>query len=256
MGESYRRYQHIRDTAWRALLRLDAPSLPVRPEALAEKIGVVIADRALAQRQEHTARLLEKAPGGAAASVKVKNQWYIFVSSGLEGSVRRFALAHELGHILLEHPLRPVGRDMWAVTGPDNIGDLSDAAEDDPDCGADMFALRLLAPACVLHEARADSPGAIMTLCGLPPRAANMRAERMELLNRRDAYYESSLERKVRDHFLPVLRGSVAPASAPAKPLILPLPVQQPSPAPSRPYWIAALLGALAAGIAAYLFLR
>ena len=56
------------------------------------------------------------------------------------------------------------------------------------DYAADIFAIRLLAPACLLHELGVDTPEGIMALCGLPPKAAALRAERMKLLNQRNAF--------------------------------------------------------------------
>ena len=42
MTSTYRQYQEARDTAWRALLRLEEKRLPVDPEALAAQLGVEI----------------------------------------------------------------------------------------------------------------------------------------------------------------------------------------------------------------------
>ena len=116
-------------------------------------------------------------------------------------------MAHELGHLLLGHGTRSLAPGVRAFESRENQGDLMEDPESLDDYAADIFAIRLLAPACVLHEMRLDRSGPIMALCGLPPRAAAMRAERMQLLNERDVFYNHPLERQVRDQFLPFLRS-------------------------------------------------
>ena len=98
---------------------------------------------------------------------------------------------------------------------------------------------RLLAPACLLHELGVDTPGGISALCGLPPHAAALRAERMELLNQRNAFFAHRLERQVRDRFRPFLNASripppSPPVSNPAPRRVVPfvLPDKKPAPVP------------------------
>jgi hypothetical protein len=94
----------------------------------------------------------------------------------------------------------------------ENEGDLLDNPQELDDYAADIFAIRLLAPACLLHELHVDSLGGIMNLCGMPTKAEALRAERMELLNQRDAFFIHPLERQVRDQFLPFLNEKKFPA--------------------------------------------
>ncbi len=213
-SSTYRQYRQARDTAWRALLRLKEKRLPVDPEALAGLLGVEI--HPYPDREENR-RLwtLAGRVNGVCVSLRIRGAWHIFLrESALDDSRRRFAVAHELGHLLLGHATLPLAPGVRCFDSGDNQGDLIEDAPEMTDYAADIFAIRLLSPACLLHESGVDSPGGIMALCGLPPRAAAMRAERMALLNRRNAFYSNPLERQVRDAFRPFLMSRVAPAPA------------------------------------------
>lgn len=226
---TYRYYQEARDTAWRALLRLKEKRLPVDAEALAKEVGMEVLPFPSPEENPRLWALLEKAAGGKGVSLRIKGTWHIFLRENLlMGDRRRFAVAHELGHLLLGHETRAIAPGVRAFESRENEGDLMEDPQDLADYAADIFAIRLLAPACLLHELHVDTPGGIMALCALPPRAAALRAERMDLLNERDAFYTNTLEAQVRDAFLPYLRARQAavPAapSAPARKIPLAIP--------------------------------
>ena len=66
---------------------------------------------------------------------------------------------------------------------------------------ADMFAARLLALACVLWGLRLHSENDISQICNISYQAATYRAQRMELLYKRNKFLTSQLERKVYSNF-------------------------------------------------------
>ena len=241
MEDNYRRYQEARDTAWRALLRLENKRLPVDPEALARQVGLDPSPYPQSDREPRLYALTQKAGGGACVSLRIRGKWHLFLrESAGDDPARRFMIAHELGHLLLRHKTYVLSPGVLAFRGGENAGDLIENPESADDRDADIFAIRLLAPACLLHEMHVDTAGGIRRLCGLPPRAAAMRAERMELLSERDAFYTHALERQVRAAFLPYLRerASLPPpalAAAEKTPLVLPLdrlnPPTEPAPA-------------------------
>lgn len=223
MSSTYRQYQKARDTAWRALLRMREKRLPVDSGALAGLLGVEI--HPFPDRQENE-RLwtLANQVRGVCVSLRVRGAWHIFVrDETLDDAQRRFAVAHELGHLLLGAETRSLAPHVRCFDGVDNQGDLIEDSQDTADYAADIFAIRLLAPACLLHELDVDASGGIMALCGLPPKAAALRAERMALLNQRNVFYTNPLERQVRDAFRPWLLSRMAPAASKrAVPLSLP----------------------------------
>lgn len=75
------------------------------------------------------------------------------------------------------------------------------AKRNEEEQSADMFAARLLAPACVLHELQAINTEQIAKICNISISAAEVRAERMAILEARNKYYLHPLERKVREQF-------------------------------------------------------
>ena len=111
---------------------------------------------------------------------------YIFVSEDCTPERQRFTIAHELGHILLGH------------VGEGNLVNREPDPTDHPmEREANVFASRLLAPACVLWALDARTPEEIAALCRISGQSAAFRAERMELLYDRNRFLKSPLERKV-----------------------------------------------------------
>ena len=238
---TYRRYQEARDTAWRALLQIKEKRLPVDAEGLCGQIGVEVHPFPGAE-EARLSRMIQAAGGGTCVSLRIRGAWHIFLRQDrLDESQRRYSIAHELGHILLAHPTRSLVPGVRAFESRENQGDLIVDPQDLDDYAADIFAIRLLAPACVLHEMHVDQSGQIIALCGLPPRAAALRAERMGLLNERDAFYNHPLERQVRDQFLPFIRSRQTAAArecvSPVQPVrkTLPAPLPRPKAAELEP---------------------
>lgn len=205
---TYRRYQEARDAAWRTLLHFQVDALPVDVEAITGKMGLAVLPFPAAQEAARLAGLIARAGSGPCVSLRIQGVWQIFLRPGcLDERERRFALAHELGHLVLRHETYALAPGVRAFRGRENAGDLLEAPEELDDYAADIFALRLLAPACVLHALGTDTPGGVAALCGLPPRAAAMRAERLELLARRDAFFTHPLEKQVWAQFQPFLQA-------------------------------------------------
>lgn len=249
----YKRYQDARDAAWRTLLRFETGTLPVDVEKIA--LGFGITPEKWPDEKE-TPRLYALLPNhAAAASLRISGVWHIFMQPGLSYSRYRFALAHELGHIILQHKTIRLDSAVYTFEGRENAGDILAEPLTDADQDADMFAIRLLAPACVLHGLHVQGKWNIGALCGLPENAAAMRAERMALLDRRNAYHVHPLEKQVRILFSPFIREKARealpqkPSAAPS----LPLAPQQKETAPPKrsfPLWAALLLcGAVLAAL-------
>ncbi len=268
MEKDYQRYRQARDAAWRALLQLESKRLPVDPEALARQVGLGLSPFPQSDREPRLFALVQKAGSGPCVSLRIRGKWHAFLrESALDDQKRRFCVAHELGHLLLRHKTYVLSPGVLAFRGRENAGDLIEAPECSDDRDADIFAIRLLAPACLLHEMHVDTAGGIQRLCGLPPRAAAMRAERMALLAERDAFYSHALERRVRAAFLPYLRERAGLPASPAvqagKPEIpaedrrswqtLSLPADRPAPPDRKTNRLLLALAAAGAALAFFL---
>lgn len=198
---AYQQYQKARDAAWKTLIACRVSSLPVDAKAIAGKLNI-----ALHSLPEDAPLLPDglKAPNALCFSLRIAGKWHIFIQERqMDDQHVHFAIAHEIGHIILSHALRPVSPGVRSLLSQENAGDIIDDPLSPEDYFADIFAVRLLAPACVLHAMQLFSPQQIMLSCFLPPKAAKIRAERMHLLSERKAFLTHPLERQVYALFLP-----------------------------------------------------
>lgn len=178
---SYKRYQNARDAAWKALIDFHVCELPVSLSRICKDLGIAILDNKNAN---------ELQPGENGIAVMQKDKWYIiFDGTDIYGK-QRFTIAHELGHILMGHEMK-----NGYYTRRDNIAKPADETE------ADIFASRLLAPACVLWGINAQTAEQISEVCSISHTAAKIRAERMEVLRKRGKFLTSPLERQVYQQF-------------------------------------------------------
>lgn len=136
----------IQCCAWKLLLRRRIQCLPIDMTALCSALKIEIRWYA------------DAADRNDAYSTVVDKKATILMRIGLTEARRRFALAHEVGHILLGH----VGQVYPLIScEPDPVNEPG--AELDADC----FAGELLAPTCVLRACYIQGPEEISALCGL-----------------------------------------------------------------------------------------
>ena len=105
--------------------------------------------------------------------------------------VCRFTIAHELGHFFLGHDLT-----CSRYANVQKFETRSKAEEQ-----ADAFALRLLAPACIIKELDLHSPEEIAKCCGIPLPWAKIRADRMKTVYRMNKFFTNPVEKEVYDNF-------------------------------------------------------
>lgn len=214
---TYRKYQEARNAAWRALLRLDEKKLPVDVAGLAARVGVQAHPWPDDKENPELKRLADQV-GGLCASLRIQGAWHLFLRvDELDERTARFAVAHELGHLLLRHDTVALSPGVRRFLSQENRGDVLEDPREMTDYAADIFASRLLSPACVLRDAGVDTAEKIAALCGMPPRASALRAERMAELVLRDAFYRNPLEKQVRRAFDPWLNSLPPPAAPDAR---------------------------------------
>lgn len=175
------KYFNVRDAAWQTLIDYQIKELPVSVSKICRLAGIKVI-------RDSDAHLLDIGEYGI--SVKQGDKWYIIYDDTDINERIRFTIAHELGHIFLGHDFI-----NGYHTRRYNIVKPSDETE------ADMFAARLLAPACVLWAIGVDSAEELARLCNISKSAARIRMHRLDLLISRDRFLSSSLERQVYANF-------------------------------------------------------
>lgn len=174
---NYKDYKNTRDLVWEILIRERINALPVSVSGLCRNMGIPI-------------YLDELNDGNSGKSLIVSGQPVIIVNKTDSPERQRFTAAHELGHIMLGH----VGKYKLVNREP--------SPNDNPiEQAANVFASRLLAPACVLWGCNIHTADEIAVNCKISRQAAEYRAERMDILYKRNAFLTSPLECKVYNNF-------------------------------------------------------
>lgn len=173
----YKEYQNTRDAVWKLLINEHITELPISVTELCKKLGIVV----------YTYNPKDDNLG---SSMFIDGVPTIFVKSDMTIERQRFTAAHELGHIILGH------------VGKYELVNREPSPTDNPvEQAANVFASRLLAPACVLWGCNVRTAEQIQELCKISRTAAEYRAERMNELYKRNRFLISPLEQKVYSQF-------------------------------------------------------
>lgn len=133
--------------------------------------------------------------GQRGATITDGDATYIVIRKGSSIAETRYTIGHELGHIYLGHPLI---NGKYARTF-----DINDSNEYE----AERFSIDILAPACVLWGLNLHTAKDISEACNISMTAARIRAERMELLYKRNMFLAHPLERQVFEQFKPFIKN-------------------------------------------------
>lgn len=177
----YGAYANVRDLAWRVLLDNNISALPVNTVGIAGASGVSIIKNSEVDELKSTE---------VGASIYDGEKWYIVYDDTVSKERIRFTIAHELGHIFLGHPLK-LGYHARTI----------DTDKPETEKQADMFAIRLLAPSCVIWGLGLHTAEEIQNYCNISYSAAKARASRMQILYERNKFLSTDLERKVYANF-------------------------------------------------------
>lgn len=174
---NYHQYKETRDSVWQLLLDMDIKELPIKITEVCRRLGIQV-------------KLYAPQDGNSAECRMIMGNPLILVSENEPVHRQRFSAAHELGHIIRgdvgKYPL--VNREQ-------------DPTDNPIEQAANVFASRLLAPACVLWGCNVQTQEQIVQLCDISQTAAKYRMNRMQELYARGRFLTSPLERAVFERF-------------------------------------------------------
>lgn len=175
----YKKYQNARNGAWKILIDQHITQLPVQIVRICRNLDIAV---------KFNNNLTDKINSGRSTIIDSKP--IIMVAPDCKPQRRRFTIAHELGHIILGH------------IGEYELINREPSPFDNPiEQEANVFASRLLAPACVLWGCDVQSAEDIAKLCDITPTAAKYRFDRYQILLKRNCFLSHPLERAVYSQF-------------------------------------------------------
>lgn len=178
---SYGMYRRVRDASWQTLIDFNIDRLPVDIVKIASDCRISI----IKNKELHELR-----KGEAGISILHGGEWFIIYDDAMNKGRIMFTIAHELGHIFLGHPLKY-----------DHHARTIDVLKPQVETEADMYAARLLAPACVLWGLGIHNAKEIADICMLSKEASQNRAKRMDELYKRNKFLTSPIEKQVYSQF-------------------------------------------------------
>ena len=185
----YPHYQKARNKAWEVLLHCKISSLPIDLGEIADAYDLKVS----IYSETTLVQLFRKdVLQGDGFIINNKSEKQIFINDGIKSrNRRRFTLAHELGHGILDHDIGVIHYRNSEIDSRTDMQELE----------ANVFARDLLMPATVLAALDIHTPEEIMELCHVSYQSAAIRAKRMELLYQRNLFNRHPLERQVREQF-------------------------------------------------------
>ncbi|MDE5763789.1 MAG: ImmA/IrrE family metallo-endopeptidase [Ruminococcus sp.] len=172
---NYNIYKYARDAAWKFLIESHVTSLPVKLSEICRQRGILLL-------YDYDGKYLSGGENGCTFTDDEK-RFNIILNPDDSIELKRYTMAHELGHIFLDHLVNTT------------------FSSSDMEYQAERFAINILAPACVLWGLDLHTAKDISEACNISEKAAQKRAERMAVLYRRNKFLTSPLEKQVFEQF-------------------------------------------------------
>ncbi len=165
MKDLYFAYKNARNLAWKILINQKITNFPIDIKDVANKLGIIVIEA------KHLPHKLY------AISFSQNSQTYISYIPSNNINTDRFTIAHELGHLLLQHKANKA---------------YSEHQEEQ----ANIFASRLLAPMIVINDLAPDSAEELSDLFGLSLESATIRYNRYIKIKKRNKFLTNNLEKE------------------------------------------------------------
>ncbi len=189
------KYDDVRDLVWEIQKKYWISELPVDVFKLCSFMGHTVMSYRKGAEILKLLRLDDRCAITDGFTTVLDGRFHIFYNDKLSRRRNRFTVAHELGHICCGHITLSTGG-VTVINREIN----PDIHEDNPyELAANIFASRLLAPACVLWGLHIRDADTISRICDISMPAAESRKRRMDTLYKREKYW---LETKGKSCFL------------------------------------------------------
>jgi len=188
--KNYYYYRIARNKAWEILIYCEITSLPLDLKLISNYFKIKIIPYSRAKNYKNFTSEMKKGDGFSAI---INSQKIIYFNDRINLKERiRFTIAHELGHCLLGHDLNKQKYRNSEIDLDDNTIE---------EMQANVFARDILMPAVVLHYTNNINYEDIMKFCGISETSAKIREERMKILEARNKFCLSPLEKQVYTNF-------------------------------------------------------
>lgn len=189
-NKNYHYYCTARNKAWEVLINCKISSMPISLNLIKKHYGIKIIPYSKAKNYENFKQEMKDGDGFST----ILNGHKIIYFNDKNRTIQRirFTIAHELGHCLLGHDLSKTKyRNSETDSSDDPIEEMQ----------ANVFARDILMPAIILHHTDCINYKDIMKLCNVSEISAKIREKRMKLLEERNKFCTSPLEKQVYDNF-------------------------------------------------------
>lgn len=174
----YQNYQKSRDLVWRVLIKQNISSLPVKVGDICKAMHIRVISYGTGREHINNFDIYARPESNDGFTY----QNTIFYNEQCTVARQRFTVAHELGHILLHNGNGLYNREPQVKDNP---------IEQE----ANVFASRLLAPACVLWGLGVTNAEQIAELCNISMQSAKFRMERLNKLYGREKEFRQKYGR-------------------------------------------------------------
>jgi Zn-dependent peptidase ImmA (M78 family) len=186
----YKDYTKARDKAWTVLLEANISTLPLSLSKIAKHYGIQLLSYSDASLQNNLSD---------GYSLNHNGRYIIYYNDKMPKTRSRFTVAHELGHCLLGHLANGEKSNAENFKTSENYKLL--------ETQANIFARDILMPAIVLHSLGVASAAEISKICNVSITAAEIRWQRLQILDKRNRYKTSPLEKKIDVQFKDYIFG-------------------------------------------------
>lgn len=188
MNETYESYKKARDMAWQILLKSNTKSLPVNLNYICKFLNVKTSPYSKFSLLE---LFRPEVISGDGFTFDFYGEKFIVYNDKKPIYRQRFTVAHEIGHIALDHKADIIHYRIREDDSKNGIKEIQ----------ANVFARDLLMPATVLAGLNVHTPEEIMKICNVSYESAKKRALRLEQLYKKDMFNKHPVEKQIYNQF-------------------------------------------------------